>query len=73
MKWTDWSGAVPVDEVRRSEWAMEALEYVRRGQEVCDITSGDTVVIAIRRGDEVTIYDAKIRREATVQLEDPTP
>ena len=67
--WTPWDDATPVSEELRDEWAEAAVNSIRDCNPVCDIGSGDSVVIALRHHDGITIYDCKLRREGHVREE----
>lgn len=66
IKWTDWAGAVPVPEEEREEWAQEALANVQGSdgpKDFLNMSSGDTLVVAMRFGSRVEVYDCIIRRQ----------
>ena len=68
IEWTEWSGALPIEKQRRDEWAARAVEKVQHeGLDSMDISSGDTVVIALRRSGRIWVYDCVIRREGEVK------
>jgi hypothetical protein len=67
IPWKSGIGAAPIDEAQRDRWAKQALEELAadKSEPFFFSASGDSIVIALRCGEELYLFDAKIQREMT--------
>jgi hypothetical protein len=67
----DWSGAVPISEVTRNEWAKELINKLQENPEMeyTYILGGESIVFAAKSGDRIQVFDCKLVRRGETSLE----
>jgi len=67
----DWSGAVPISEVTRNEWAKELVNKLQENPEMeyTYILGGESIVFAAKIGDRIQVFDCKLVRRGETSLE----
>lgn len=77
IQWYTFADApVPISEARRDAWALAAAVSVDAQENDLpayrEISSGDSLVLAVKGSDGlITVYDALIRREGTLEEVEP--